>query len=173
MEYIDRLTTHEWEKTIMDFDLVAAIAGGLVGTAAMTLLMTMAPMMGMPKMDMPALLGSMFGAPGSRLLGLLMHFMMGTVFGLVYAALFTAVTGTSIILLGALFGVIHWLVVGLMTGMMPMMHAGIRSGQVQAPGVYMTRLGGIMGFVGGLVGHIVFGLVVGLVYGLITGDFSV
>ncbi len=84
----------------MDFDLAAAIAGGLIGTAVMTLLMTMAPMMGMPKMDMPALLGSMFGAPGSRLLGLLMHFMMGTAFGLVYAALFTAVTGTSIILLG-------------------------------------------------------------------------
>lgn len=156
----------------MDFDLVAAIGSGVIGTAVMTVLMTMAPLMGMPKMDMPALLGSMFGAPGSRLLGLLMHFMMGTVFGLVYAGLFTAVTGTSIIVLGALFGVIHWLIVGLMTGMMPLMHAGIRSGKVPAPGVYMIRLGGLLGFVGGLLGHVVFGLAVGLAYGLITGDFS-
>lgn len=156
----------------MDFDLVAAIVGGLVGTAVMTVLMTLAPMLGMPKMDMPALLGSMFGAPGSKTLGLLMHFMMGTVFGLVYAALFSVVTGTSIVLLGGLFGIVHWLIAGLMTGMMPMMHAGIRSGQVEAPGVYMTRLGGMLGFVGGLMGHVVFGLVVGLTYGLITGDFS-
>jgi hypothetical protein len=163
---------HEQGDTNMDFDLVAAIGAGLAGTAVMTVLMTLAPMMGMPKMDMPAVLGSMFGAPGSKLLGLVMHFMMGTIFGLVYAVLFTAITGPSIILLGVLFGVIHWLVVGLMTGLTPMFHAGIRSGKVLAPGIYMTNLGGILGFVGGLMGHIVFGLVVGLVYGLITGDFS-
>jgi hypothetical protein len=39
--------------------------------------------MGMPKMDMPALLGSMFGAPGSKILGLVMHFMMGIIFGVI------------------------------------------------------------------------------------------
>lgn len=153
----------------MDFNGVAAIVAGLAGTAVMTMLMTMAPQMGMPTMDMPALLGSMFGAPGNKTLGLVMHFMMGVVFALIYAALFTTVTGTSIILLGAVFGVAHWLVVGLMTGMMPMLHAGIKSGQVQAPGIYMTGLGGMMGFAGGLLGHVVFGLVVGLVYGLISG----
>jgi hypothetical protein len=148
------------------------VVRGLVGTAAMTVLMMMAPMMGMPKMDIPALLGSMFGAPGSKPLGLLMHFMMGTIFGLIYAVLFTAVTGPSIILLGLFFGIVHWLIVGLMIGMMPMIHAGIKSGQVKAPGAYMTQLGGMMGFIGGLMGHVLFGLVVGLVYGLITGNFS-
>ena len=156
----------------MNFDLVAAIVGGFAGIAVMTVLMTMAPTMGMPKMDMPALLGSMFGAPGNKSLGFLMHIMMGTLFGLVYAALFTVVTGPSIILLGVSFGVVQWLVVGLMTGMVPMMHAGIKAGQVEAPGVYMTNLGGMLGFVGGLMGHVVFGAVVGLVYGLITGNFS-
>lgn len=50
------------EIMTMDFDLAAAVVGGLVGTAVMTVLMSMAPMMGMPRMDMPALLGSMFGA---------------------------------------------------------------------------------------------------------------
>ena len=135
----------------MDFDLIAAIVGGLVGTAVMTVLMTMAPVMGLPKMDMPALLGSIFGAPGSKTLGLQMHFMMGTVFGLVYAALFAVITGTSIVLLGVLFGIVHWLIAGLMTGMMPIMHAGIKPGQIEAPGVFMTRLGGT-GFRGRLNG---------------------
>lgn len=153
----------------MDLNVIAAVVAGLVGTAVMTILMIVAPQMGMPKMDMPALLGSMFGAPGNKTLGLVMHFMMGIVFAVIYAALFSTIAGTSIILLGALFGVAHWLVVGLMTGMMPMLHVGIKSGQVQAPGIYMTGLGGMLGFVGGLMGHIVFGLVVGLVYGLFGG----
>jgi hypothetical protein len=52
-------------------------------------------------------------------MGLLMHFMMGTIFGLIYAALFTAVAGPSIILLGPLFGAVHWLLAGPMIGMMP------------------------------------------------------
>ena len=156
----------------MDFDLIAAIVGGLAGTATMTALMMMAPRMGMPKMDMPALLGSMFGAPGNKAMGLGMHLMMGVVFGLVYAMLFNVITGPNIVALGALFGIGHWAMAGLTLGMMPMLHAGIKSGQVQAPGVYMTRLGGMMGFVGGLMGHVVFGLVVGLVYGLVTGNFS-
>jgi hypothetical protein len=59
-----------------------------------------------------------------------------------------------------------------MTGMMPMMHAGIRSGDVPAPGLYMKKLGGMMGFIGGLMGHIVFGLVIGIVYGLLAGGFG-
>ena len=156
----------------MEFDLIGAIASGAVATAVMTAMMMMAPMMGMPQMDMPALLGSMFGAPGNKMMGLMMHFMMGIVFAVIYAVLFDAVTGTNIILLGGVFGVAHWFIVGLMTGMMPVMHAGIRSGDVAAPGIYMTNLGGIQAFIGGLMGHVVFGLVVGIVYGLITGSFG-
>mgnify|MGYP001375512834 CR=1 FL=1 len=156
----------------MELNIIGAVISGLVATAVMTGMMMMAPMMGMPKMDMPALLGSMFGAPGNKMMGLAMHFMMGVVFAVIYAALFGAVAGTNIILLGVIFGVGHWFIVGLMTGMMPMMHAGIRSGDVPAPGIYMTNLGGMMGFIGGLIGHVVFGLVVGIVYGLVSGGFG-
>ena len=38
-------------------DIVGAIAAGLGGTAVMTILMYVAPMMGMPKMDIVAMLG--------------------------------------------------------------------------------------------------------------------
>jgi hypothetical protein len=60
---------------------------------------------------------------------------------------------------------LHWLIVGLMLGAAPVMHAGIRTGAVEAPGVYMTSDGGAMAFMGGLIGHVIFGLVVALVYG--------
>ncbi len=51
-------------------NVLAAIIAGLVGTVVITLVMAMAPRMGMPKMDMVGMLGSMFGAPGNRGLGL-------------------------------------------------------------------------------------------------------
>ena len=50
-----------------------------------------------------------------------------------------------------------------------MMHAGMRAGTVQAPGVYMLSGGGLMSFMGGLVGHVVYGIVVALVYGALAG----
>ena len=153
----------------MEPNIVMAVISGFIATAAMTLLMTMAPRMGMPEMDMPALLGSMFGAPGNRMMGLAMHFMMGIVFGVIYALLFSAILGTSVLVLGVIFGIVHWLIAGTMTGMMPMMHAGIKSGQVAAPGIFMTNLGGMMGFVGGLMGHVVFGLVFAIAYQALAG----
>lgn len=52
-----------------------------------------------------------------------------------------------------------------MMGGVPMMHAGIKAGTVQAPRVYMISNGGIMAFMGGLIGHAIYGLVVALVYG--------
>lgn len=47
-----------------------------------------------------------------------------------------------------------------------MMHAGVKAGMVNAPGVYMMNDGGMMAFMGGLIGHVIFGLTVALVYGL-------
>lgn len=152
----------------MELNIVMAVISGFIATAAMTLLMTIAPMMGMPKMDMPALLGSMFGAPGNRMMGLAMHVMMGIIFGVIYAVLFSMISGTSPLVLGIIFGIVHWLIAGTMTGMMPMMHVGIQSGDVQAPGIFMTKLGGMMGFIGGLMGHIVFGLVFAAAYQILA-----
>ena len=145
-------------------NVLGAVIAGLVGTVVITGVMAMAPKMGMPKMDMVGMLGSMFGAPGSRGLGLVIHLMMGVVFALGYAFLWSRGVGSVSVGSGALFGVGHWLVVGLLMAGMPMMHAGIRAGAVPAPGAYMTKNGGAKGFLGGLVGHILFGVVVALVY---------
>jgi hypothetical protein len=152
------------------FNLIAALIGGLIGTVVMTLLMMVAPMMGMPAMDIPALLGSMFRVPGNKVLGLILHLMMGMIFGMIYGLLFSIST-ENMLLLGLSIGNVHWLIVGLVLHMLPTIHAGIRSGQMSAPGIYMVHIGGVMGFLGGLIGHVVYGLVVALVYGSITGGF--
>ncbi|HEC62434.1 MAG TPA: hypothetical protein ENI27_09335 [bacterium] len=64
-----------------------------------------------------------------------------------------------------IFGAGHWLVAGMMMGVMPMMHAGIKSGTVDAPGVFTINNGGIMAFMGGMLGHMIYGIVVTLTYG--------
>jgi hypothetical protein len=148
-------------------NIIAAVIAGLVGTAVISLLMAAGPKMGLPKMAIWEMLGSMFDPRGNNMLGWGMHFMMGVVFALIYAALWAAGVGGATLLWGALFGAIHFLIAGLMMGAMPMMHAGIKAGSVEAPGVLMLN-NGIMGFMGGLIGHIVYGLVVASVYGALA-----
>lgn len=146
--------------------ILGAIVAGIVGTIVFTVVMNMAPQMGMPKMDIVGLLGSMFSPEGNRILGLGMHLMMGVVFALIYALLWGAGVGSVGLLWGAVFGAGHWLVAGAMMGGMGMMHAGVKAGTVEAPGIFMLHNGGVMAFMGGLIGHVIFGLVVALVFGL-------
>ncbi len=137
---------------------LSVIIAGLAGALAMTVVMKMAPMMGMPKMDIVGLLSSMFGKP-NKMMGWMMHLVMGIVFAYIYVTVGAPeAIGTAL-----LYGAVHWLVVGMIMAMVPMMHAGIKSGAVPAPGPYMTKNGGMMAFVGGLIGHLVFAVVVWLV----------
>ena len=146
-------------------NVIGAIVAGLAGTIVMSMVIMMAPSMGMPKMDIVRMLGSMFSKEGNTGLGWVMHLMMGVIFAIIYAALWAAGVGSATWAGGLVFGAVHWLVAGLMMGGVPMMHAGVKAGTVKAPGLYMTADGGMMAFVGGLIGHAVYGLVVALVYG--------
>jgi hypothetical protein len=145
-------------------NIIGAVVAGLVGTAAISMLMAMGPRMGMPKMAIWEMLGTMFSKQGNLALGWIVHFMMGVIFAIIYAALWAAGIGSATLVSGVVFGAVHFLIAGLMMGGMPMLHAGIRAGTVQAPGVLMLN-SGIMGLTGGLIGHAVYGLVVALVYG--------
>lgn len=145
-------------------DVIGAIIAGMAGTVVMSIVLLLAPRMGMPKMDIVGMLGTMFNKEGSPVLGWIMHFMLGIIFALIYAALWTAGIGAPTPLWGLIFGAVHWLVSGLMMGVVPMMHAGVRAGTVEAPGIFMSNSGGAMAFMGGLIGHMLYGLIVALVY---------
>ena len=147
-------------------DILSAIISGIVGTIGISVVMAVAPLMGMPKMDIVGLLSTMFGKP-NRVLGWMMHMMMGVVFALIYAFLWSVGIGSPSWLFGLIFGAVHWLIVGMIMAMIPLMHAGIKSGDVEPPGLWMTNQGGMMAFLGGLMGHMIFGLIVALVYALI------
>ena len=147
-------------------NVFSAVISGILGTLAISMVMAVAPKMGMPKMDIVDMLSTMFGKP-NRVLGWMMHLMMGVVFALVYAFLWSIGIGSAGWLSGLVFGAGHWMIVGLMMAVIPIMHAGIKNGDVEAPGLWMTNQGGMLSFVGGLMGHMVFGLVVALVYVII------
>ena len=147
-------------------NILNAVISGILGTFAISAVMAVAPMMGMPKMNIVDMLSTMFGKP-NRVLGWMMHLMMGAVFALIYAFLWSQGIGSPAWLSGLIFGAAHWLVVGLMMGVIPIMHAGIKNSDVEAPGLWMTNQGGMLAFIGGLMGHMVFGLVVALVYAII------
>jgi hypothetical protein len=68
-------------------NIIGAVVAGVVGTIVMSMIMVMAPKMGMPKMAIWEMLGSMFSKDGNNVLGWVMHFMMGVIFALIYAAL--------------------------------------------------------------------------------------
>ena len=129
-----------------------AMLGGLVGTIALTILMYVAaPMMGIPKMDIAAMLGSLLGG---WTMGMVMHFVNGVLlFPLIYAfVLFLKFRGSPVTK-GILWGVTLWLVAGLMV--MPMMGAGF----------FGTANGGMMAAAASLMGHIVYGALLGVIAG--------
>jgi hypothetical protein len=102
-----------------------ALAGGFVGTIALTTGLRVAQETGRTRMDIPLLLGTAFSASRSRamVIGYAFHFVNGLVFSLGYAAIFLAVGHTGAAF-GAGLGLAHALVAGgpLVNVLLPAVH---------------------------------------------------
>jgi hypothetical protein len=102
-----------------------ALAGGFVGTIALTTGLRVAQETGRTRMDIPLLLGTAFSASRSRamVIGYALHFANGLLFSLGYAAIFLAVGHTGAAF-GAGLGLAHALVAGgpLVNVLLPAMH---------------------------------------------------
>ncbi len=133
----------------MKLNVGRAVLAGLAGTAVMTMLMLLAPRMGMPPMNVGAMLGSVMG--GNVALGWAAHFMIGTILALGYAVGFAARIPGAPAVRGVIFSLLPWLMAQLVV--MPMMGMGLFSGSMLAAG-------------GSLMGHVVYGAVAGQIYGL-------
>jgi uncharacterized membrane protein YagU involved in acid resistance len=133
---------------IQHIDWKRAVLGGLAGTAAMTVLMLMAPLMGLPPMNIGKMLGSVMG--GVEALGWVAHLMIGTVLAIVYAAVFAGRLRGGPTTRGAAYALLPWLIAQVVV--MPMMGAGFFSGSALVAGA-------------SLMGHLVYGAVLGVVYG--------
>lgn len=142
-------------------DWGAVVVAGLVGTAAMTLLMAVGPAMGMPRMNMVGTLGTMFvpDGLGATALGGLLHFAMGVVFAAVYAALWRAGVGTASLVWGLVFGVVHGI---LAAAVMPAMRS-LHPRRPELPADATAAVGVV-------IGHALYGVVVAAVYRALVGS---
>ena len=129
-----------------------SLIGGIIGTAVMTIVMMIAPMMGMPKMNAASMLSMMMGVPIE--VGWLMHFMIGIIFAMAYAFFFIKVVKkvSSNVLKGAIFGIAVFIfaqiaiaIMGAMMGGMPPMEGSM-----------------MLMMIGSAIGHIFFGIVVAM-----------
>ena len=126
------------------------ILGGFAGTLAMTTLMYTGPLLGFPKMDIAAMLGSMLG--GSWWMGLMMHFINGTIiFPLAFAYLFYAAVCARPWQKGMLWGLTLWSLAQVMV--MPVMGMGFFSAHTPSP---------VTAVMGSLIGHLLYGVVLGV-----------
>lgn len=128
-----------------------SLLGGMIGTAVMTVVMMIAPMMGMPKMSPPAMLSMMMGFP--IVVGWLMHFMIGVIFAIAYAFFFINLVKkvSNNILKGAIFGMTAFIFAQIMMAIMGMM-------------IPMPPMEGsmILMMVGSITGHVIFGITVAM-----------
>ena len=127
-----------------------ALFAGLAATASMTILMFLAPMMGLPDMKIGNMLADFMMTP--VLLGWAMHLMIGLVWALVFVIFIEDKIQINSLLKGMLFLLFPWLL--MQTIVAPVMGLGVFFSN--APRSMMMVLGTLMG-------HLLYGLVLGLV----------
>lgn len=145
---------------------LGAIVWGVVATIVFTLFSIMGGAMGMTRMDLLDLLGSMMATPGStasRAIGAVIHHVNGALLAIAWAY-GVALAGLPANWLTAMgWGVILWLLALLMMSTMGSVHPAIRRGEQEDPGPAATNFGA-MTPLGSLIGHLVYGAVLGLAY---------
>lgn len=143
---------------------------GFVATVALTATMVAAQSVGLSRMDIPLMLGTIVsGDPDrARVAGLVVHLVNGQLFALMYVAAFAQI-GTATWWLGLLFGLAHGvfalvLVVPLLPGIHPRMESS-RAGlhlpaSLEPPGAFSLNYGRETPLVA-LIAHAAYGAILG------------
>jgi hypothetical protein len=151
--------------------VAGALAGGFVGTVVLTTALRITQELGLTRMDIPLLLGTMFSTDRTRanVYGYAFHFANGLLFSLAYSAVFFAV-GRAGWLFGAILGLVHAAFAGgaLVNILLPLVHPrmGTRwsdardTPSLEPPG-FMLRNYGRHTALATIVAHLAYGAIVG------------
>ena len=149
----------------------SAIAGGFLGTLVLTTIVKATSELGLTRMDLALLLGTTVteNRRKARAIGYAIHFVVGPIFALGYAALFIAL-GHHSWWMGAIFGALHAVFTStvLANVILPLLHPRIATADtaanevslIEPPGFLMLNYGRNT-FLIALVAHIAFGAIVG------------
>jgi len=128
----------------MNKNIISILKGGLIATTAMTLLMLVAPMMGIPEMPIGKMLAGFMGIPVT--MGWVMHFVIGIMIAAGYVIFLKDRLPGSDIVKGLVYSLIPFIMAQV--AVMPMMGAGFFSTNTPVP---------MMMVMGSLIGHLVYG----------------
>lgn len=146
---------------------------GFGATIVLTTVMAAAQGMGLTRMSIPFLLGTMFTPDRDRakLIGFGVHAFNGIVFSLIYVAVFESV-GRAGIWRGALIGLVQALFVltvgmRMMPGLHPRMadeHHGPEAGKLLEPPGFLGLHYGVQTPLTVVVAHLLYGIIIGVFY---------
>ena len=149
----------------------SALAGGFIGTLVLTTIVRAAGEMGLTRMDLPFLLGTIVteNRRKAKAIGYVLHFLLGLVFALMYVGFFELVGRSSWwggALLGALQAVFTATV--LVNELLPVVHprmattdsAANQYALIEPPGFLMRNYGRNT-FLVTLAAHIAYGAIIG------------
>lgn len=151
----------------------SALAGGVIGTLAMTTIIKTATELGITRMDFALLLGTAVSdnRRKARAIGYVLYFVLGVAFAEAYGGFF-AIVGYSSWRLGALLGALHAVFIGtvLVSVLLPVVHPRMATPEtaanevtlIEPPGFLMLNYGRST-FLVTLVAHLAYGALVGLV----------
>ena len=144
-------------KEVTIFTMLAGVLAGLV----MTVLMALARASDLFAFNLERSFGELLlGSQGDAAwaVGLLIHLAASALFALIYAEGFRRVhaAGSRI---GAAFGVIQWLLIGVFIGIMPSLRPMLAD-TLSTPGPFAMNLG-LFGFFFLLLVHLIYGAIVG------------
>jgi hypothetical protein len=149
----------------------AALVGGIAGTLVLTTVLRGASELGLTRMDLPFLLGTVVTEDRVRAkaAGYAMHFIFGLLFALGYWVIFEVVDESGL-LLGALLGLVHALFAGsaLVNVLLPVVHPRMGTGfdaagsapLLEPPGFLLLNYGRQTPVVT-VIAHVIYGAIVG------------
>jgi hypothetical protein len=143
---------------------------GFMATIVLTVIMVGAQLVGLSRLDFTLVLGTVFveDPDRARLAGFFLHLAAGLAFAFLYAAAF-ALLGTSSLLVGAVFGLVHGIAaLVLIVPLLPTVHprmASDRTGPdfevgLEPPGHLALNYGRLTPLVT-MVAHVAYGAVLG------------
>ncbi|MFA6456066.1 MAG: DUF6789 family protein [Bacteroidota bacterium] len=136
----------------MNSSIQKSLIAGVVATAIMSLVMYLAPFMGLPEMNAAEMLSGMTGLP--IVFGWAMHFMIGIIFTLGYTFFFLPnIRIHNLAASGALFGFAAFIVAQIAMLMMSIVIKPIPA----------LESGMVPMMIGSIIGHIMFGIPVAFI----------
>jgi hypothetical protein len=144
-----------------------ATLAGLAAWVVFIIVLQVLPLLDVPKLDLPAMLGGLFGL-NSVAVGWAILFVAGIVFALLYACWWLTRLPGQAWQRGLIYGIVPWLVMMVIIApLLPVLNPTMDARTV--PGFFFVNTGIITTFES-LVAFLIWGIVLGVLYGNVAGS---